>query len=314
MKFTRYKIEELGAGFRANTRKEYDNITAVTGPHGYGKSHFSLELAMAIKPAFSLKDDILYFVGGDELDKKYITSRRDVIIVDEATKSAHKYDWMSTDSKKLKTDFDANRMYENTVIFNMPNFNDFSAYFKKTRLMYWFHIIERGWAIFFKKVNNPFGTDCWYLREGEELFLKMPKDLRTPESKIEYWSRHPCFQGYVRFDALPEPLAAEYLMYKLQSRQDAKEGKDSHVFDGLDKHGVRANMRLALLIEALRRYNPALTWKELAEFFEEKKPNTINDWHLRVLKANMGIGQRLSLYDISKLFGGKIPQNKGDLT
>jgi hypothetical protein len=224
--------------FKKRTSIDYDAVIAVTGEEGSSKSTLATTLVYEgllyekFTPEEALKqiDKRVIYSPNKEVVEKQIkeSDRHSIISADEAIKILYKLNWGSSIQKFLNMFFALCRKENKITLLCMPRFTDFNEFFRKHRIKFWIHVIDRGVGVMFARDWNPFTDDPWWMKEGMDIIKgnyrrKKIIDFTTDE-KIQMLSKLRNFVGIVRYDDLNDDLKKVY-----------REGKDKYGYEDLDE-------------------------------------------------------------------------------
>ena len=118
-------------------RKNWDIVLAISGEEGVGKSSLALWLGYLVDKRFDLLKNVAYLPTPQEIrDKFYHLDRFQILIIDEAIRSLHKYGWMEKLQRMLLEMYATERKQNKCSIMCIPRFKDLSEFF--LRKMYAF--------------------------------------------------------------------------------------------------------------------------------------------------------------------------------
>lgn len=146
-------------------RDDRDNMIAIDGYEGTGKSAFALQLARAI--AWKLGEDDLpiehVLFDWSQWDEAFSFSRkRQIYVLDEGGNLALSRDAMSGGNKELLRILTQARQLNDTLIFCMPSFFWLDKYVREHRVSWWIHVEKRGEAIVLERAGNWRKGDTWF--------------------------------------------------------------------------------------------------------------------------------------------------------
>ena len=143
--------------------------------------------------------------------------------IDEAITLAYKRLWSAEEQVSFNQYLTTAREQRKAVMFLMPHFADFDAYFRHHRLKLWIEVVKRGYAVVFIKDNIAGLADPWHLKENVYTFRKVlgMKKIgdRTLEDELHAYRRYINYLCEFKFDALPEDVEAFYKKAKADARE-----------------------------------------------------------------------------------------------
>lgn len=193
-------IEEV----KENVQEDLDNIIAIDGPEGVGKSSLAYWIAKKYNPDFDMKAS--YAVSFDELlDKIHDYHGADngaVFWLDEATKLGNKREWASKDNVALMKLLQMFRSRHWLMILCIPSINDLDIYLREQRVRYELHCLWLDWERSPQKGRGYFKLDRMEI-----------KDDNRPRRPV----------GYGKYDPIPAAVTQEYSTLKRETQDDAFE-------------------------------------------------------------------------------------------
>jgi len=184
----REALIEFAKVLKLRIQKNWDNVIAITGEEGVGKSTAAIRLAMLTDPKFSIeKNEIIY------PDIKYLSNKLtkelpkgSTIIVDEAIKLLYKQEWASKSQRFLNVLYALARQERKTTILCIPRFKDLNEYFRNHRVKFWIYIIARGVGLLFVRDWNPFTKDPWWMDENQKIIEKTLMFRKVHQIDIDF--------------------------------------------------------------------------------------------------------------------------------
>jgi len=201
---------------RQSLANDWDSVIAITGGEGSGKTTLEIYLAEGIDPKFDLEKNMLYIPNATELVKKFnALPPQSVLAIDEAVRTLHKYDWMTSVQQTIIKMYATERFQNKATIALMPRFRDFTENFRNHRIKIWIHVISRGIAVAKLRDPNPYSKDPWHLDENlvkTEKVLRSKKTYQiTPEDILK--AERSCKNYFFDFE-FPKPSPEKWELYK----------------------------------------------------------------------------------------------------
>jgi len=259
--FDEINPEELVKSWKKRTEADFDAVIAITGEEGISKSTLAtwciieglLYDGFTEEQIPGMINNYTIFSPNKERVKKQIMEapRHSIINADEAIKILYKLNWHTDIQKFLNMLYALCRKENKISILCIPRFTDLNEFFRKHRIKFWVHVIDRGVGILFAKDWNPFTDDPWWMKEGMDIIKKSygrkkVVDFDTQE-KINMLSKVRNFVAIVKFEDLPTAIKKIY-----------RKGKEEFGYDDLgEMKGMEANFggsaREAKQLERLQR-------------------------------------------------------------
>lgn len=197
--FIRYLIKELlellAEDMRRNVDSHYDNVIAVIGAEGSGKSNLAWRICHAYDGDFDLTNQYVY--GAEDFREK-LREGGDLgrtFWMDEGSNIANNRDWQSVGSKDFIQILEMMRSRGWTLVFCIPAFERLDVYIREHRIRY---LIECK--------PMRFGKDD---REHARGYFELKKKSIKGFTTI----------GYGRFEPMPEDVKEVYEKIKLEAQQ-----------------------------------------------------------------------------------------------
>lgn len=159
---------------RLRVNQKYDNVIAVTGSEGVGKSTFAYWVAKLIEGNyFDFRKNYVYDKDLGILIQKLQDKKIKVIVDDEAIRRFYKLEWYKPYQVRLNQLYAIARKYRTTTILCLPRFYDFNEFFRNHRINFWVHLLSRGVAVLFCPDWSPFTKDPWWLDSNQKKIEKI---------------------------------------------------------------------------------------------------------------------------------------------
>jgi len=202
---------------RVSSKGDWDNIVAITGDEGVGKSTAAIQLGKLLDKKFSIKRNELITPDVKVLEYKLTKElpKGSVLICDEAIKILYKLGWSSKSQIFLNKLYALARQERKTTILCMPRFKDFNEYFRNHRIKFWIHLVARGIGMLFVRDWNPFTDDPWWMKENQKLIENAIKARKFTETNLDFkvnlLKRCKNFVALLYFEKLDEETEKEYI-------------------------------------------------------------------------------------------------------
>lgn len=190
--------------------EDYDNLVAISGKRGKGKSTLSIQLLLhKLKKDFNFKHNIAY-TQQQSLDKLLLSKKRDSISLDEGIRAFYKRNWNKTDQKELMVLMNEIRFKQLFCLINAPDIFDLDKDLRKL-IEIWILVVKKGYAMIFLHDENAFNSDPWHIVENQKIIKKYYKTVRDGIDKLMEGYRHSInYVGEFKFDKLPPEIEKEY--------------------------------------------------------------------------------------------------------
>lgn len=246
--------KELIRTFKKRAKIDYDVVAAITGEEGISKSTLATHCVVEslAYEGFSMDEilekipDYTIFSPNKARVQEQITNapRYAVINADEAIKILYKLNWNSGIQKFLNMFYALCRKENKISLLCIPRFTDFNEFFRKHRIKFWIHIVDRGVGILFGKDWNPFTDDPWWMKEGMDIVKKgygrkKITDFDT-EEKIRILSKVRNFIAIIKFPDLNNAIKKVY-----------KEGKEKFGYEDIESDDIGKAKRTELYQERI---------------------------------------------------------------
>jgi hypothetical protein len=249
-------MEEFASLIYDTGKSDRDNLVAVSGFTGEGKSTFSTKLQKAYSKISGTewsfdrmtwsREELMGWIDGPNRLPEY-----SAILPDELFLMFYRRNWYEEDQIKSIATFNMCRDRHIFLCGNVPSFWDLDAGFTK-RVRYYVYIPYRGIAWVHTQENNPFILDPWNISENKKLFRK---------NKNPYQLKN--FVCEIRFDDWGEEEKKEYLKIRNAKRLAAVEEYSETKNKGV-KYSKVKNQRNSLIRWAYQTYKvPQKTFVEI---------------------------------------------------
>ncbi len=153
---------------------DFDQVLAITGYEGFGKSTLGIQIGKGVDKNFDLEKNVAYLPTSEQLQKKFNDlPSKSAFLVDEAIKVLYKMKSIDRVQVQLNEMFATERWQNKCTILLMPRFYDFNEFFRNHRITLWAHIVKRGIAFLFEKdTTNMFNPDPWFIKDNFKTLLK----------------------------------------------------------------------------------------------------------------------------------------------
>lgn len=197
--FIRYLYSDLlkllAEDMKRNVDSHYDNVIAVVGAEGSGKSNLAWQICHAYDEYFDVKKQYVYSAEDFREKLREGAALGSTFWMDEGSNIANNRDWQSVSSKDFIQILEMMRSRGWTLVFCIPSFERLDVYIREHRIRY---LIECK--------PMQFGKDDYEKARGYyELKKKAIKGFTTV--------------GYGRFDPMPEDVKEVYEAIKLDAQQ-----------------------------------------------------------------------------------------------
>jgi hypothetical protein len=281
--FNELSPKELVESFKSRAKKDNDVVVAITGEEGSSKSTLATqcvvesliyeghtrEEVLAKIPEFTI------FSPNKERIRKQITEapRYGLINADEAIKILYKLNWNSDIQKFLNMFYALCRKENKISVLCMPRYTDFNEFFRKHRIKFWIHVLDRGVGVLFGKDWNPFTDDPWWMKEGMitvkgNYGRKKVADFNVDE-KIRILSKVRNFIAVVRYEDLDPEVKKVY-----------KKGKEDFGYDDMEEEnktgqigaGKMAEKHAERIKRAVLHFHKTMSATEIGKLLEMPVP------------------------------------------
>jgi len=214
---------------RRNLRDFRDEVIAISGYPGTGKSHLTALMGCLIDRKYKFSTNISFIPTSKQIKDMYLSlPMYSVLHIDEASRGLHKHKWHDKLQQTLNELYDTDREgHYLCTILDMPRFQDFAEKFRNFRISWHIWVIERGIAIVYKKDVDKDIEDPWHTKESikmKNLIWRNKKlyERSIPEIvRIEQKTPNYCF--YFRYPKIPDEIWAKYQEMKRASRVEKVE-------------------------------------------------------------------------------------------
>lgn len=248
--------------------RNYDNVIAITGFEGTGKSTLSIieahKLSRRLNMPFSLEGNVIYNPTYESIIHSLTTKpKRSTVIVDEAIKTMYNRNWSGKAQKELNAIFTTIRKRNLSVFLNIPSFDELDSFFKNYRVYVWQHILKRGRATLMIKDTNPLNPDPFNTKLAKKLidqYITGRDRFNATSIANLFADRLPNYITSFKFGKLSARTEARYdsLAQKFNVEVPAQQKKNANDYDQLLKDSIIQ----------LFTSSPAWTKAKLAQHFK----------------------------------------------
>lgn len=205
-----WSVKGLSEVYKKRQSIKYDNIIAIDGPRGNGKSTLAIKLALKNR-GFKMQKDIVY--SRIDVIKHLKRKKGEVILADEMVNVLYNRDFWDQEQNKLIKGLNMYRDSMNILICCIPNFFDLDNKFRKLITMR-IHVPSRGLGIIYAPLKTCFSADSWDLAYSKKVEEKWSKGkVWKPD-----YSRIKTFMGVIRYGPLTDLQEAKYVAIKSEKR------------------------------------------------------------------------------------------------
>lgn len=214
---------------RRELREQKDEVIAITGYPGLGKSQLGTIFSILVDHDYSFGKNVCFIPTSKEIERQYLDlPMYSVLHIDEASRGIHKHKWHDKMQQKLNELYDTDREgHFLCTLLLMPRFQNFTENFRNFRIKYWINITDRGLAVVYKRDEDKDAKDPWHLDENYKLKQKrwgnkkmyardIPEVVRMEQQTLNYWF-------YFRVPEIPKDVWSIYQDLKKESRHIAME-------------------------------------------------------------------------------------------
>ncbi|MEM2355658.1 MAG: hypothetical protein QXO00_05000 [Candidatus Bathyarchaeia archaeon] len=196
-------------------QNKYDNVIAVTGVEGVGKSTIAYWIARLMEGKnFDFKKNYVYEKDLNVIIEKLQDKKIKVIVDDEAIRRFYKLEWYKPYQIRLNQLYAIARKFRTTTILCLPRFHDFNEFFRNHRINFWIHVLSRGVAVLFGQDWSPFNKDPWWLDVNQKRVEKLSTIKKLISVDIDFKLRvlKTCknFLAILCFPPMPDEDQAKY--------------------------------------------------------------------------------------------------------
>jgi len=213
-----WSIEELTSTLRGIAEIDKDNIVAIDGGAGVGKSTLAVKLCKKGCEWFTMENDILY---SRKDIMNWITTARPGShgIADEVINALFKRDFQKGDQKFLLKLIDMCRNRNLTLYFLLPNFWALDKHILDGRIRLRIHVAKTGLAFLWKPSGNPFTPDKWCRKYNEVVCRNWDSYPNARRTKG--------FVGYLKFGDLGVDEKRRYVAIKERKKAEIKADEEA---------------------------------------------------------------------------------------
>lgn len=260
---------------------EWDNVIAITGDEGTGKSMLAMQLAHHINNEFTMKDNVA-FVPDEKQIYNMVTGLPpfSAIVLDEAIKAFYKLNWNNRMQIMLNELFTMCRNEHKATILCIPSILDLNKFMRSRRVRVWIHVMNRGFACVFMKDKSPFTEDPFHIDDTIRLIKKKNMNFTKLRfhKQVDFLRSLPNFADFITFPKLTRRSEKEYKDLKNANRYEDFEAK-------INKKDSVNREKKAMLKMVLAYRKEKKSWAEIAHITGYNE-STIQKW-LKQYKLNL---------------------------
>ena len=212
-----WSVEELCDTLNKTAATDKDNINAIDGPTGVGKSTLGLKLCLKGCSWFDMKKDVFY--SRKELIEWVTTARPGSWgLADEAVNALFKRDFQRGEQKFLLKILDMCRDRNLTLFLCIPNFWALDKHVLEGRIRLRLHVAKTGLSFLWKPSTNPFAPDRWYRKYNEVVCRNWDNYPNARRTKG--------FVGYLKFGDMGIQQKQTYLEIKARKKAAIKTAEE----------------------------------------------------------------------------------------
>lgn len=255
--YVRYLFKELMQriieDMHCNVEEAFDNLVAIIGHEGVGKSNLAYDICIAFDPEFDIHKSTIY--SWQQFIESVSTDPQKVYWLDEAVLLASGRDWMKDTNKMLVKALQLIRSYRLTIIMCIPSFDALDFYIRTFRTRYLIKAMKMKWSQDREAVRG-YAELRIPLSEAER--KRLPKDAKAEDSFKPV--------GYFRFPKMDPEASKIYEAMKLENQKAAfDEMREMTEEIGRNsRYNMRDKKSLTALVAYLA-YEKGLSYQEIAD-------------------------------------------------
>ena len=208
--FIKWHFTDLVGALIKRVENNFDNVIAITGNRGIGKSDLAVNVGRRMPP-FKMSKQITF--TREQLMKCMNDMKKSYISGDEMINVAHNREFFSQQQINLIKMINMYRDNNNTLVFCIKNFWVLDTQLRDLVTMR-IHIERRGLGIIHIPHSIAFCRDKWDSVTNEKIErMWLSRKVYKPN-----YSRLTTCRGYLRFDPLPKKVRERYDSIKNRKR------------------------------------------------------------------------------------------------
>lgn len=226
---------------RLRPEEKRDVSYIVTGYYSEGKTTLNGALMLLLDDYFDLETQVFWnessrqvidvIEGLEPREIECMQKKRGIAYDEGENQFSNANPVMGLENRQLRQEYSVNREDGNYHGICLDDLKGINKYMRDRRLLYWFHIIERGKAILIRKdTSNPVKANSWHLKHFEETMNQITGG-KSPTRKqvLKVFSKMPNVWkgGIIKFPELPPEF--ERRLSELKAQRKRKNLNDNSV-------------------------------------------------------------------------------------
>lgn len=211
-----WKIRDFVEMFKSRQDNQFDNILAVSGERGYGKSSFIYKIFNRFE-VFNPWKHIVY--ARKEAIQLLEQQKYGLVFDDEAIRTGYKRNFQDTDQKLLIQMLNMYRDNFNIYAMAIPKFYSLDKGLRDL-IKFHVHLIQRGLGVVhISKSSALYSDDPWDIYYNSKIEEKWAKTLKQNPNFHPPYYKLSTFAGYIKFNPLQKNMQALYNKIKKLKRK-----------------------------------------------------------------------------------------------
>ncbi len=244
---------------KENVEDAFDNVVAINGGEGTGKSNLAYDIAIRYDPDFNMEES-LFNNFKDLITRLHENPPRPgaVLWLDEATAISNNRDWNTQDAKDFVKLLEMFRSRRWCIILCIPLKRRMDVYLREARIRYQFECMKKSWAHDSTLKRGYFDLTRMNFGQSDSDFI--------PEIKV----------GWGRFRRMPDDVVDTYESLKSGTQDTALQDMYDRRQKGNRMDKV-AKINRKLLLKMYE--DEKMTYEEISEFLGgDLTPSTIKGY------------------------------------
>lgn len=222
---------------RIRPEEKRDVSVVITGYFSEGKTTLSAALSLLTDDYFDYEKQVFWsesskqvidVIANIEPSESDCRQKKRSIWYDEGENQFSNVNpVMGLENRRLRLEYSVNREDGNFHFICLDDLQGLNKYMRDRRVLYWFHIFERGKCVLVRKdTTHPVKSNSWHLKHFDEILYQITSGKSPSRNQVlKAFSRMPNVWkgGIIRFPSMPEEFESKVSALKAVRKRKNQE-------------------------------------------------------------------------------------------